>query len=139
MLDNGETACRNYGRYLGTRYANVDNILWMSGNDFQGWQDPANDAVVRAVALGIRDNDVRHLHTTELNYLVSSSLDDPTWAPILGLNATYTYYPTYARLRQDYNRPNFLSSHASRRTTSSRACRDPLPHRRSCASRSTGR
>jgi hypothetical protein len=60
------------------------------------------------VALGILDNDTRHLHTTELDYLVSSSLDDPSWAPIIGLNATYTYYPTYARLREDYNRSNFL-------------------------------
>ncbi|MFN8178787.1 MAG: DUF4038 domain-containing protein [bacterium] len=108
MLDNGVTACRNYGRYLGTRYHGRDNIVWMSGNDFQGWRDAANDDVVRSVALGILDDDSRHLHTTELDYLVSSSLDDPTWAPILGLNATYTYYPTYARLRQDYSRPSFL-------------------------------
>src|SRR5216110_272852 len=27
---------------------------------------------------------------------------------MLDLNATYTYYATYARLIQDYNRPNFL-------------------------------
>jgi hypothetical protein len=108
MLDNGTTRCRNFGRYLGNRYKNFDNIVWMSGNDFQGWRDPANDAVVRAVALGILDNDTRHLHTTELDYLVSSSLDDATWNGIIQLNSTYTYYPTYARLREDYNRPNFL-------------------------------
>ena len=112
MLDNGVTRCRDYGRYLGNRYKNFDNIIWMSGNDFQGWRDPVNDAVVRAVALGILDNDARHLHTSELDYLVSSSLDDAAWAPILGLNATYTYYPTYARLLEDYNRfnhlPNFM-------------------------------
>src|SRR5262245_20146459 len=93
MLDNGVTRCRNYGRYLGNRYRNFDNIVWMSGNDFQGWRDPANDEVVRAVARGIRDVDARHLHTTELDYLVSSSLDDTSWAGILGLNATYSYYP----------------------------------------------
>jgi hypothetical protein len=108
MLDNGEERCRDYGRFLGSRYLDVDNIIWMSGNDFQGWRDPANDAVVRSVALGILDNDARHLHTAELDYLVSSSLDDTAWASILGLNATYTYYPTYARLRQDYNRTSFL-------------------------------
>ena len=107
-LDNGTTKCRNYGRYLGNRYRSFDNIVWMSGNDFQGWRDEANDAVVRAVAMGIRDNDTRHLHTTELDYLVSSSLDDTTWSSILGLNATYTYFPTYARLQQDYLRPKFL-------------------------------
>jgi hypothetical protein len=108
MLDNGAAKCRDYGRYLGNRYRYFDNIIWMSGNDFQGWRDPANDEVVRAVALGILDNDTRHLHTAELDYLVSSSLDDTAWTSILGLNATYTYCPTYARLRQDYNRLNYL-------------------------------
>jgi hypothetical protein len=108
MRDNGVTRCRNYGRFLGARYRDFDNIVWMSGNDYQDWHDPQNDAVVSAVALGIRDNDPRHIHTVELDYLVSSSLDDPTWVPIIDLNATYTYYPTYARLRDDYNRPNFL-------------------------------
>ena len=108
MLDNGATRCRDYGRYLGNRYRSFDNIIWMSGNDFQGWRDPNNDAVVLAVALGILDCDTRHLHTTELDYLVSSSLDDTRWLSILGLNATYTYFPTYARLQYDYNRPYFL-------------------------------
>jgi hypothetical protein len=108
MLDNGAARCRAYGQYLGLRYGGFDNIIWMSGNDFQGWRNPANDAVVREVALGILDYDGRHLHTLELDYLVSSSLDDSSWIPILGLNATYTYYPTYARLRADYNRPYFL-------------------------------
>src|SRR6185436_238241 len=82
--------------------------IWMSGNDFQSWRNPGDDAVVRAVALGILDRDTNHLHTAELDYLVSSSLDDTNWNGILGLNATYTYFPTYARLWQDYNRANFL-------------------------------
>ena len=61
---------------MGERYKNIPNIIWMSGNDFQTWRAPADDAVVRAVALGIRDRDTNHLHTAELDYLVSSSLDD---------------------------------------------------------------
>jgi len=108
LRDNGTNRCRAYGQFLGNRYKNVPNIIWMSGNDFQTWRTPADDEVVRAVAQGIRDNDTNHLHTTELDYLVSSSLDDPTWNPILGLNGTYTYFPTYTRLWQDYGRTNFL-------------------------------
>lgn len=106
MLTNGVEKCRAYGRYLGDRYRAFDNILWMSGNDFQGWRDAKNDAVVTAVAYGIKDRDPRHLHTIELDYNVSSSLDDPNWAPIVGLNASYTYYPTYAQVLHDYNRPH---------------------------------
>ncbi|HXT39284.1 MAG TPA: DUF4038 domain-containing protein [Candidatus Angelobacter sp.] len=108
MRDNGTNKCRAYGQFLGNRYQSFPNIIWMSGNDFQSWRTAGDDAVVLAVALGIRDNDTRHLHTTELDYLVSSSLDDTNWNSVLGLNATYTYFPTYARLLQDYNRPNPL-------------------------------
>jgi hypothetical protein len=108
LLDNGTTRCRNYGRYLGSRYASHDNIVWMSGNDFQGWRTAANDAVARQVALGILDMDTRHLQTVELDYPASSSLDDTSWTSILDLNTTYTYYPTYARLRDDYVRPGHL-------------------------------
>lgn len=107
MLSNGVAKCRAFGQYLGNRYKKFDNLLWMSGNDYQGWKDANNDAVVMAVALGIKDKDTRHLHTVELNYSVSGSLDDPNWAPIIGLNATYTYFSTYAQVLKDYNRPNF--------------------------------
>lgn len=107
MLGNGEAKCRAYGQYLGNRYKGFTNILWMSGNDFQQWQVPTNDTVALAVALGIRDRDTNHLHTIELDYYVSSSLNDPNWAPVIGLNATYTYYPTYAQCLLDYNRTNF--------------------------------
>ncbi|HXX48299.1 MAG TPA: DUF4038 domain-containing protein, partial [Myxococcota bacterium] len=109
VLDaNGVTKARAYGRYLGARYRDVDNIVWMSGNDFQTWQNPGDDAVVQAVARGIQDVDDRHIHTVELNYQVSGSLDDPTWAPIIQLNASYTYFPTYGQVLTDYERPNSL-------------------------------
>jgi hypothetical protein len=108
MLDNGTNKCRAYGQFLGARYKNFTNIIWMSGNDFQTWRNPPDDAVARAVVLGILDHDTNHLQTSELDYLVSSSLDDTNWNGILGLNGTYTYFPTYARLWQDYGRPNFL-------------------------------
>jgi chitodextrinase len=105
---NGTTAARAYGRYLGSRYRGFDNIVWMSGNDFQNWPVAGDDAVVQAVADGIEDTDLRHIHTIELNYLVSGSLDDTNWANIIQLNASYTYYPTYAEVLKDYERPNAL-------------------------------
>jgi hypothetical protein len=108
MLDNGTNKCRAYGQFLGDRYKNFTNIIWMSGNDFQSWRNTGDDVVVRAVALGIKDRDTNHIHTSELDYFISSSLDDTNWNSILDLNATYTYYATYARLIQDYNRTNSL-------------------------------
>jgi hypothetical protein len=107
MLKNGPEKCREFGRYLGSRYKDFDNLLWMHGNDFQTWKNPEHDAVALAVARGIRDKDARHLHTVELDYEISGSLDDERWAPLIDLSASYTYYPTYAQVLKDYNRPNF--------------------------------
>ncbi len=105
---NGTNRCRAYGQYLGNRYQNFDNLIWWSGNDFQDWMDTDSDAVVRAIAEGIQSADTRHQHTLMLDYPVSGSLDNPAWAPILGLNASYTYWPTYAQVLADYNRTNFI-------------------------------
>jgi hypothetical protein len=103
LRNNGPARCRAYGRYLGSRYEKFDNILWMSGNDFGGWHDPENDAVVTAVALGIRDRDVRHLHTVELDVGQSLSTDDPKWAAIVSLNAAYCYGPPYVQVLRGYD------------------------------------
>lgn len=104
---NGVPKAFAFGQYLGNRYKDFPNIIWMHGNDFQSWRNPEHTALVQAVALGIKDVDPSHLHTVQLNFLTSSSLDDPSWAPIIGINAAYTYYPTYAQLLKDYNRPEF--------------------------------
>ena len=103
VLDaNGTSKAYAYGQFLGTRFKNYPNIIWQHGNDFQSWQDPTQDALVRAVAMGIQSTDTAHLHTIELNYYVSASRDDGTWKKILGLDAAYTYRPTYAKLLDEY-------------------------------------
>jgi len=108
LRSNGVSADRTFGQYLGNRYKNFDNIVWLNGNDFQTYGTSSDDAVVQAVALGIKDMDTRHIQTIELNYYVSASLDDSTWAPIIQLDAAYSYYPTYAEVLQEYNRSTFM-------------------------------
>jgi hypothetical protein len=56
-----------------------------------------------AIALGIKEEDPNALQTVELNYQASCSLDDPNWAPIVGLNLAYSYYATYAEVLRGYN------------------------------------
>ncbi len=104
---NGPDKAAAFGRYLGDRYKHVPNIIWMYGNDFQTWADAGDDGVVLAVAQGIRGADPNHIHTVELNYKTSGSLDDPRWESIIELDGAYTYYPTYAQVLKEYNRPNF--------------------------------
>ena len=80
------------------------NIVWWNGNDFQTWRNPSDDAVVLAVARGIRSVDHVHLQTVLLDYLHSGSLDDSRWRPLIQLDAAYTYLPTYAEVLKEYNR-----------------------------------
>ena len=107
LVANGVEKDRAYGQYLGRRYAGFSNIIWISGNDYQAY-GPDNDPYVAGVAQGIRDTDPSALQTIELNYLTSGSLDDPAWAPLIDLNASYTYDPTYVQVLNDYDRSNFL-------------------------------
>ena len=89
----------------GERNRAFPNIVWFNGNDFQQWRDPQDDAVALAVARGIRKTDI---HTVELNFNTSVSRDDASWTPIIGLDAAYTHYPTYAQVLKEYTRPDFL-------------------------------
>ena len=104
---NGLAKAYAYGQFLGKRYAAFPNLVWMSGNDYQSWNDPSIDALVLAVAKGIRSADPRHAQTIELNYPVSNSLDDGRWRPVIGLNAVYTYQATYAEMLKAYDQRTF--------------------------------
>lgn len=103
LLNNGLTAAGWYGKYVGERYKRFDNIVWLHGDDFNTWQTHDDDAAVQAVAKAIKSADPNALHTVELNVFTSSSLDDSTWAPIIFLNSTYTYAPTYIEVLHSYN------------------------------------
>ena len=107
-LVNGTNGCQQYGQFLGTRYKNYPNIIWNFGNDFQQWRTQQNDAVILAIADGLRNADPNHLITIELDYLVSESQDDPNWIPRINTNGVYTYYPTYAETLVAYNKPTVM-------------------------------
>ena len=107
-LVNGTTRCQQYGQFLGNRYRNYPNIIWNFGNDFQLWRTPLNDAVILAIADGLRRTDSNHLITIQLDYLVSESQDDPNWIPRINTNGVYTYYPTYAETLVAYNKPTIM-------------------------------
>jgi Protein of unknown function (DUF4038)/Putative collagen-binding domain of a collagenase len=103
LRNNGLAAAYAYGRYLGNRYKGFSNVAWINGNDFVAWKDPKDDALVQAVAKGIQSAAPDQLQTVELNYETSSSFDDSTWVPLISLNSTYTYSPTYMQMLHGYN------------------------------------
>ncbi|MEY4579688.1 MAG: hypothetical protein RL701_4391 [Pseudomonadota bacterium] len=106
LRSNGLDTAFEYGRFLGTRYAGVDNIVWLSGNNFQSWRTSEDDALVFAVARGIREADARHLQTIMLDYPVSSSSDNATWAGStqLDLDAVFSYPASFIQTLVSYNR-----------------------------------
>ena len=105
MQDNGAAKLRAYGEYLGHRYRDFPNIVWQHGNDYdrEYWKIAGNETLVSSVVLGIKGNDPNHLHTIELG-APGGSYDDPFWADIVDLDATYTWDPTYDQVLIEYNR-----------------------------------
>jgi hypothetical protein len=106
---NSAAAASSYGQFLGARYRNQANIVWMSGNDMIGFN--MVDKFVD-VAKGIQTGGAMQLQTAELDWPgLPSTLDDPNWVPSAAptsLNLAYTYNPTYALLLFDYNRSGHL-------------------------------
>jgi hypothetical protein len=101
LTKNGVEKDRAYGRFLGARFKDDVNIVWMSGNDFLDWKQW--DKYVAPVAEGIREADPKKIQTVELQAPKSTSLEDPVWAPLIDINAAYSYSPTYEIVRRAYN------------------------------------
>lgn len=111
ILANGEAGCRNYGRFLGTRWAAQSNIVWMQGNDMAGFSGVGS---VAAIQLGIQDSGAAQPQTAELDWpALPSTLDDVDFFAPFGastLNLSYTYNPTYALLLHDYDRADHVAN-----------------------------
>jgi hypothetical protein len=103
LRHNGPKAAYAYGQYLGNRYKSFQNLAWLNGNDFNLWTVPSDDTLVQAVSKGIRSVAPNQLQTVELHVRTSSSFDDPRWIPLIELNSTYTYSPTYMQMLYSYN------------------------------------
>jgi uncharacterized protein DUF4038/collagenase-like protein with putative collagen-binding domain len=108
MLANGVTKCKNYGRFLGQRYKDFDNIVWLNGGDY----NPPNKDVVSAIAEGILEVDSNHLHTAHCA-AETSALEYYPGESWLHINNTYSYSPVLIKSRADYARvpaaPFFLA------------------------------
>jgi fibronectin type 3 domain-containing protein len=104
LENNGSTKAYNYGVYIGTRYKNFANIVWLHGNDFQSWSSSSTDNyLVEQVMAGIASVDSNHLQTIELNYDSSYSNQDSVLGSLLTLDSAYTYYETYDMVLQSYS------------------------------------
>jgi hypothetical protein len=95
LKDNGADSSRNFGTFLGNRYKDAPNVIWMLGNDYQIDQWSTYDPFEIALSKGIRAGAPHALQTIELNPPVSTSFDDPPWQPLIDIASAYSYTPTY--------------------------------------------
>jgi hypothetical protein len=110
LRTNGPKKAYNYGQFLGNRYKNFSNIVWLNGNDFTTWATSTTDNdLVYQVMAGIASADPNHLQTVELTWY---SNEDAALRPFLALDAAYSYYETYDEVLAAYNSlptlPTFL-------------------------------
>ena len=99
-LANGPEKCRNWGRYVGKRYGEFNNIVWIMGGD-RNPEKARED--VDAIVQGIKEYDQRHVFTAHC-HPENSAIDqyrDDGW---LDLNTTYTYSIVHTKLLSDYHR-----------------------------------
>jgi hypothetical protein len=99
---NSVATMRGYGEYIGNRYRNHPNIVWVLGGD----ADPVAEGVenkVIAVKDGIRARDSVHLMTAH-NF--QQSAIDPAWADNswIDLNTVYTYGYSHEATLAQYNK-----------------------------------
>ena len=100
-LANGPEKCLNFGRYLGRRYKDFDNIMWILAGDRHPEGPILED--IDLLALGIREYDRRHLISAHCEP-EHSGVDGFSGGGWLDFNTTYTYGIVHIKLLQDYNR-----------------------------------
>ena len=99
-LANGAEKCLSWGRYVGKRYRDFDNLIWLIGGDRN--PDKAREDV-DAVVRGIKEFDNRHLFTAHC-HPENSAVDQYKNDGWLDLNTTYTYGIVHRMLLTDYDR-----------------------------------
>jgi hypothetical protein len=96
---NSADSLAAYGRFLGQRYRDFDNIVWTYGGDY----NPPNRDVVRRIAAGIREFDTDAVSSAH-NAPEYAALDYWKGEPWLTLNNVYTYEPVYSAALKQYQR-----------------------------------
>ena len=100
VLANGPEKSRDWGRYVGKRYASFNNIVWLIGGDRN--PDTAREGV-DAIVQGIKEFDKRHIFSAHC-HPENSALDQYAQEGWVDLNTTYTYNIVHGMLLRDYQR-----------------------------------
>ena len=91
MKTGGRAKLLAYGRFIGRRFRDLPNIVWLLGGDYT--PEPPDRWVVTELAAGIRAEDTVHLMTVHASPETSAAAAFGQ-EPWLSLNTVYTYQPT---------------------------------------------
>jgi hypothetical protein len=95
-----------YGEWLGKRYCNFSNLIWINGGDRSG--GGANTLIWEALAAGIKKWDTNHLMTFHPWGETSSSFwfHDASWLDFNSSQSGHAHrsFPNYMMIESDYNR-----------------------------------
>lgn len=103
MIANGPDKLRGYGRYVGRRFGDRRNVLWIQGGDF----NPPDRDIVRAIADGIGEQDPDALQSAHAAP-ETSALDYWRGEPWLQVNTVYSYRRVQQSLAKAYADPSRL-------------------------------
>ncbi len=96
MVEAGPERLLEYGRFVGERFGDLDNLIWVHGGDYT---PPAQHvSLVEAVRTGIVEAGATQLHTAHWGPEDSATDVAVDW---LDVNTTYTNAPVYVRSSAD--------------------------------------
>ncbi len=104
---NTQDVCFEFGRYLGNRYKDRLNLVFVAGGDFTPPAGTEGEARLFRMLQGIKAAGARQLHTGHWSAPIIST-DQARFAPAMDLNAVYTYGPgnnglTYIEARRGFD------------------------------------
>jgi hypothetical protein len=94
--------CQAYGAFLGARYKNRPNILWVFGNDYQVETSTINNQY-DSFLTGLRGAGDNHLVSIQNNYHKSHSWDYTFWASKVQWDCDYSYMVQYDSCKIGYD------------------------------------
>jgi len=107
MSGNSSNAVWSYGNFIGNRYKNFTNIVWLGGGDYSEPNAPSN-CLWNIVAAGIRSADTNHLFSAQAGRPTPAIY----YAAFVTLNSTYGSQFPYIESLANYQRTPVLASFA---------------------------
>jgi len=108
ILAQKTSVMNNYGKFLGKRYKDQGNIVWVSGGDMNPAAHTGLRARVNGIVSGIKTYDTNHLHTAHSGPRRSAMMDFKR--ALLNLNTAYEKdcRTFVSKIKIEYERPSSL-------------------------------